>query len=89
MRNVTDREALMYLAGLFEAVIMGPRFSDVQLVMALFVYRGFADHLPRRDEILAEAIVRNEASDVPERRGLALRLKRLMADPPKFLKEDE
>jgi hypothetical protein len=87
--EITDREALCYLAGQFEAVCMGPRFSDHQLVCALLLYRGFADSCPARDDVLAEALLRNEASDVPERRGLARRLTAIMRNPPSFTEDEQ
>jgi hypothetical protein len=89
MRHVTDREALFYLAGQFEAVLVGPRFSDLQLAGALVLYRALAGRLPRCDDILAEALVRNAASDVPERRGLAARLRDIITHPEKLSPDEE
>jgi hypothetical protein len=84
MKNVTDRDALLYLAGAFEAVAVGPRYSDMQLAGVLLLYQNVAPDEDVAWSVAAAFLARNEASDVPERRDLAGRFKDIIARPEKL-----
>jgi hypothetical protein len=94
----TDRDAVLYLTGMLDAVAAGPHFTAERLAVALIQYHGRTEHLRRTDSILADFILAAEAGPGDtalkrKRRRVAAQLHSVLRHPerlrPDHLKEDE